>query len=115
MINSGSVTVVVAVIILGVLLFSCYNTSVSYEKFKKEGVRTEAKVLSMEKIGASGTGNTKMKMKLQFESEQGPVTVTAKEYISPQNLIKIMRNNTVFIYYMPRNPKQVFLVPFEME
>ncbi|AFK01395.1 hypothetical protein ES15_3821 [Cronobacter sakazakii ES15] len=56
-----------------------------------------------------------MKMKLQFASEQGPVTVTTKEYISPQNLIKIMRNNTILIYYMPKDPKQVFLVPFEME
>ncbi|ELY3545898.1 hypothetical protein SMX40_004177 [Cronobacter turicensis] len=115
MINSGSVTVVVAVIILGVLLFSCYNTSLCYEKFKKDGVRTEAKILSMEKIGASGTGNTKMRMKLHFESEQGPVTVTAKEYISPQNLIKIMRNNTVLVYYMAKDPKQFFLVPFEIE
>ncbi|ELY4440544.1 hypothetical protein SMZ43_004250, partial [Cronobacter dublinensis] len=58
MINSGSVTVILAIIILGGLLFSCYNTGVSYEKFQKEGIRTEAKILSMEKIGASGTGNT---------------------------------------------------------
>ncbi|ELQ6227219.1 DUF3592 domain-containing protein [Cronobacter sp. EKM101R] len=115
MFNSFESTIIVMVAIMVGIFFYCYKTSLSYEKFKKEGVRTEAKVLSMEKIGASGTGNTKMKMKLQFESEQGPVTVTAKEYISPQNLIKVMRNNTILIYYMPKDPKQVFLVPFEME
>ncbi|ALB65061.1 DUF3592 domain-containing protein [Cronobacter dublinensis] len=113
--GSFEITIIVMVaVIVGMFLY-VYNTGVSYEKFQKEGIRTEAKILSMEKIGASGTGNTKMKMKLQFESEQGPVTVTAKEYISPQNLIKIMRNNTIFIYYMPKDPRQVFLVPFEME
>ncbi|ELQ6221478.1 DUF3592 domain-containing protein [Cronobacter turicensis] len=115
MFNSFESTIIVMVAIMVGIFFYCYKTSLSYEKFKKEGVRTEAKVLSMEKIGASGTGNTKMKMKLQFESEQGPVTVTAKEYISPQNLIKIMRNNTVLVYYMAKDPKQFFLVPFEME
>ncbi|EOL8942823.1 DUF3592 domain-containing protein [Cronobacter dublinensis] len=115
MFGSFEITIIVMVaVIVGMFLY-VYNTGVSYEKFQKEGIRTEAKILSMEKIGASGTGNTKMKMKLQFESEQGPVTVTAKEYISPQNLIKIMRNNTIYIYYMPKDPKQVFLVPFEME
>ncbi|EJG0604924.1 DUF3592 domain-containing protein [Cronobacter sakazakii] len=115
MFNSFESTIIVMGAIMVGIFFYCYKTSLSYEKFKKDGVRTEAKILSMEKIGASGTGNTKMKMKLQFESEQGPVTVTTKEYISPQNLIKIMRNNTILIYYMPKDPKQVFLVPFEME
>ncbi|EKM6459742.1 hypothetical protein PU850_004291, partial [Cronobacter dublinensis] len=86
MFGSFEITIIVMVaVIVGMFLYM-YNTGVSYEKFQKEGIRTEAKILSMKKIGASGTGNTKMKMKLQFESEQGPVTVTAKEYISPQNL-----------------------------
>ncbi|EGT5683497.1 DUF3592 domain-containing protein [Cronobacter turicensis] len=115
MFSSFESTIIVMAAIMVGIFFYCYKTSLSYDKFKKDGVRTEAKILSMEKIGASGTGNTKMKMKLQFESEQGPVTVTTKEYISPQNLIKIMRNNTILIYYMPKDPKQVFLVPFEME
>ncbi|EOW6736696.1 DUF3592 domain-containing protein [Cronobacter dublinensis] len=115
MFGSFEVTIIFMMAVIVGIFFYLYNTGVSYEKFQKEGIRTEAKILSMEKIGASGTGNTKMKMKLQFESEQGPVTVTAKEYISPQNLIKIMRNNTIYIYYMPKDPKQVFLVPFEME
>lgn len=115
MFNSFESTIIVMAAIMVGIFFYCYKTSLSYEKFKKDGVRTEAKILSMEKIGASGTGNTKMKMKLQFESEQGPVTVTTKEYISPQNLIKIMRNNTILIYDMPKDPKQFFLVPFEME
>ncbi|EQA7375230.1 TPA: hypothetical protein ACSQ42_001176 [Klebsiella aerogenes] len=69
----------------------------------------------MEKIGASGGGSTKLKMELSFNTDSGLVTATAKQYISPQNMVKIMRNNTIYIYYMPDNPKELLPTPWEME
>ncbi|AML35295.1 Hypothetical protein EAG7_01549 [Klebsiella aerogenes] len=54
-------------------------------------------------------------MELSFNTDSGLVTATAKQYISPQNMVKIMRNNTIYIYYMPDNPKELLPTPWEME
>lgn len=108
-------TMILASIIICGVVYYCYSTGEKYDKFKKDGVRVEAKVLSMEKVGASGTGNTKMKMILSFESQSGPVQVSVKKILSPQNLIKIMRENTAIIYYMPDDPDSVFVATIEME
>ena len=108
------VTLIIAIVIIIVIAY-CYKTGATYDRFKKDGVRTEARILNMEKIGATGTGNTKLKMDIEFDTDSGQVTTTAKEYISHQNMVKIMRNNTIYIYYMPNNPKEIFLAPFEMK
>ena len=54
-------------------------------------------------------------MDLEFETNNGKVTATAKRFFTPEELIKIMRKNTVFLYYMPEDPQQVYLVPEDME
>ncbi|ANR77099.1 hypothetical protein BBB57_01805 [Kosakonia sacchari] len=99
---------------MGVFLY-CYHTGIVHDKFKKEGIRTEAKILSKEKIGASGTGNTRFRMVVEFTTKNETITVTTKRYFTPEDLIKIMRNNTVVLYYLPQDPQQVFLMPSEME
>ncbi|WP_334644514.1 hypothetical protein [Klebsiella aerogenes] len=108
-------TLILAVLILFGLFLYCYRSGSNYDKFKANGIRTETKILSMEKIGASGGGSTKLKMELSFNTDSGLVTATAKQYISPQNMVKIMRNNTIYIYYMPDNPKELLPTPWEME
>jgi hypothetical protein len=107
-------TIILAILILFGLFLYCYRSGSNYDKFKANGIRTEAKILNMEKIGASGGGSTKLKMELLFTTESGQVTAIAKQYISPQNIAKIMRNNTIYIYYMPENPKKLLPVPWEM-
>ncbi|EKZ5662040.1 hypothetical protein REX01_001183 [Klebsiella aerogenes] len=108
-------TLILAIVILFGLFLYCYRSGSNYDKFKANGIRTEAKILSMEKIGASGGGSTKLKMELSFNTDSGLVTATAKQYIPPQNMVKIMRNNTIYIYYMPDNPKELLPIPWEME
>lgn len=113
--NSPFITIILIVLALvGVFIF-CYQTGVDYEKFKKEGIRTEAKILSKEKIGASGTGNTRFRMVVEFATKNGTVSVTTKRFFTPEDLIKIMRNNTVVLYYLPQDPQQILLMPSEME
>ena len=93
----------------------CYHTGAIYDKFKKEGVRVEAKIVSKVKIGASGSGNTKFRMIVEFPTEDGIVRATAKRFFTPEDLIKVMRNNTVILYYMPHAPQKVLLMPNEMD
>lgn len=102
------------IVCIGILLY-CYHTGIVHDKFKKEGVRTEAKILSKEKIGASGTGNTRFRMVVEFTTKNETITVTTKRYFTPEDLIKIMRNNTVVLYYLPQDPQQVLLMPSEMK
>lgn len=115
MLDSPVVTIsIIFIVCMGVFLY-CYHTGVVHDKFKKEGIRTEAKILSKEKIGASGTGNTRFRMVVEFTTKNETITVTTKRYFTPEDLIRIMRNNTVVLYYLPQDPQQVLLMPSEME
>lgn len=115
MTNSLWLTLLLTAVSIGAVIAYCYNTGASYDKFKKVGIRTEAKINKMEKIGASGTGNTKLRMEITFHTDSGMVTKTVKEYISPQNMVKIMRNDSVYIYYIPGEHDKIFLAPGEMD
>ncbi|ELN2735723.1 TPA: hypothetical protein QDZ66_003610 [Pluralibacter gergoviae] len=115
MTNSLWLTLLLIAVSIGAVIAYCYNTGASYDKFKKEGIRTEAKINKMEKIGASGTGNTKLRMEITFHTNSGLVTKTVKEYISPQNMVKIMKNHSVYIYYMENNHDEIFLATGEMD
>ncbi|MDM9618670.1 DUF3592 domain-containing protein [Kosakonia cowanii] len=113
--NSYFTTIIGIVIFCAGVIAYCYHTGTIYDKFKKEGARVEAKIISKEKIGASGTGNTKFRMIVEFPTEDGIVRATAKRFFTPEDLIKVMRNNTVILYYMPHAPQKILLMPNEME
>lgn len=115
MLSSHFITIIALFIACAVVIAYCYHTGAIFDKFKKEGVRVEAKIISKEKIGASGTGNTKFRMIVEFPTEDGIVRATAKRFFTPEDLIKVMRNNTVILYYMPHAPQKVLLMPNEME
>jgi hypothetical protein len=115
LLNSSFITLIgVVIACVGVIAY-CYHTGAIYDKFKKEGIRVEAKIISKETIGASGTGNTKFRMIVEFPTEDGIVRATAKRFFTPEDLIKVMRNNTVILYYMPHASQKVLLMPKEME
>lgn len=115
MLNSLFITIIgIVIACVGVIAY-CYHTGAIYDKFKKEGVRVEAKIISKEKIGASGSGNTKFRMIVEFPTEDGIVRATAKRFFTPEDLIKVMRNNAVILYYMPHAPHKLLLMPNEME
>lgn len=113
--NSYFTTIIGIVIFCAGVIAYCYHTGTIYDKFKKEGARVEAKIISKETIGASGTGNTKFRMIVEFPTEDGIVRATAKRFFTPEDLIKVMRNNTVILYYMPHASQKVLLMPKEME
>lgn len=115
MLNSSFITLIGFVIACVGVIAYCYHTGAIYDKFKKEGVRVEGKIISKEKIGASGTGNTKFRMIVEFPTEDGIVRATAKRFFTPEDLIKVMRNNTVILYYIPHAPQKVLLMPKDMD
>ncbi|MDF7760294.1 hypothetical protein PU683_12230 [Kosakonia cowanii] len=98
-----------------IVLVVCCITDEDYNKYRKEGVKTEAKIINKEKIGASGSGNTRFRMLVEFATKDGVARVTAKRFFTPEELIKIMRRNTVVLYYMPQVPQRIVMIPFEME
>lgn len=101
MLDSPFITIIALVIACTGVIAYCYHTGATYDKFKKVGVRVEAKIISKEKIGSSGTGNTKFRMVVEFATMDGVVKETPKKYFTPEELIKVMMNNTVILYYMP--------------
>lgn len=115
MLDSPFITIIALVIACVGVIAYCYHTGATYDEFKKVGVRVEAKIISKETIGASGTGNTKFRMIVEFPTEDGIVRATAKRFFTPEDLIKVMRNNTVILYYMPHASQKVLLMPKEME
>lgn len=54
-------------------------------------------------------------MDLEFATKDGIVKTSTKYFFTPEDLIKIMRKNTVVLYYLPEDSKQVYLVPEDME
>lgn len=114
MLDSPFIAIIAIVIACAGVIAYCYHTGATYDKFKKDGVRVETKIISKEKIGASDTGNTKFRMVVEFATMDEVVKATAKKYFTPEDLIKVMRNNTIILYYMPHDPKKVLLMPCEM-
>ena len=45
----------------------------------------------------------------------GIVVTYARRFITPEEMVKIGRKNTVFLYYLPGAPEKVYLVPGDME
>lgn len=105
----------ILIIVLVSAVYFCVHTGRNYDAHKKNGVKVEAKIINMQKIGATRTGNTRFKLTLQYQTEDKFTEVTTSTTVSPQNLIKIMRKNTVILYYLPEKPESVFLAPWEME
>jgi len=104
-------SIAVGVLIISWLFYGIIKTGKDDDQFRAKGVKVEAKIVNKEKIGVSGTGNMRFKVEVEFETPSGIVRAHAKRYFTPENLIKIMRKNTVELYYMPENPAQVYLVP----
>lgn len=85
------------------------------DRFRAKGIKVEARIIDKKKIGVSGTGNIKFKVKVAFETKDGVIRAEAKRYFTPEDLIKVMRDNTVQLFYLPENPQQIYLVSQDME
>lgn len=108
-------SIALSVIVIGWMACSVIKTGVDDTKFRAKGVKTEARIINKKNIGVSGTGNMRFKMELEFETTNGTTRAWVNRFFTPEELIKIMRKNTVLLYYLPENPKKVFLVPGDME
>ena len=101
-----------SVIVIGWMAYSIIKTGVDDTKFRAKGVKAEARIINKKNIGVSGTGNMRFEIELEFETKNGSVRARVKRFFTPE---EIMRKNTVLLYYLPENPKKVFLVPGDME
>lgn len=108
-------SIIITVLVILWLLYQVAKTGRKDDKFRAHGIKTEAKIVDKQGFGASGTGNMKLKLKVEFETESGIIRTQAKRFFTPEELIKIMRNNTVSLYYLPEDPRRVYLVPQDMD
>ncbi len=106
--------IVIGLLSVVVILFIAHLKAGQYENVKTTGIRVEAKIVSMEKVGASGTGNTQFKMRLEFATSEGIKSVTRREFLTPLNLIKVERNKTIPLYYLAQNPDKVWVATNEL-
>lgn len=115
MLNSMLWPAFITILILGWFLYSIMKSGNNDEKFRKEGIKVEAKIISKQHISTSGSGNMKFKFELKFMTPDGFVVTYARHFITPEEMVKIGRKNTVCLYYLPGAPEKVYLVPGDME
>ena len=113
--NSTVWSIIISVLFVGWLVYSVFKAGVDDDKFRTKGIKVEAKILGKRDISSSGTGNTKYKIDLEFQTKNGVIRTHTRYFFTPEELIKIMRKNTVLLYYLPQDPRQVYLVPEDME
>lgn len=113
--NSTVWSIVITVLVIGWLIYGIIKTGSDDDKFRAKGIKVEARIIDKKNIGVSGTGNMKFKVEVEFETKDGVVRAQAKRYFTPEDLIKVMRKNTVQLFYLPENPQQIYLVPQDME
>lgn len=113
--NSSLWSLGLSAVIIGWLVYVIRKSGRDSSLFRKKGIKAEARIVSKITIGASGTGNTKFKITVEFDTAYGAKTASVKRFFTPEEVVKIMRNNTVSLYYLPENPQKVFLTPDEME
>lgn len=113
--NSTLWSIALSIVFLGWMVYWVMKTGNDDAKFRAKGIKTEARITNKKNIGVSGTGNMRFKVDLEFATKDGIVKTSTKYFFTPEDLIKIMRKNTVVLYYLPEDSKQVYLVPEDME
>ena len=104
-----------SVLLIVWVIYIVFKAGSDDKKYRAEGIKIEAKIINKKNIGASGTGNMKFYMELEFPTNDGIVITHAKRFFTPEDMVKILRNNTVALYYLPEDPEKVYLVPGDME
>ncbi|ENZ7913081.1 hypothetical protein ACG99R_003131 [Klebsiella aerogenes] len=113
--NSTMWSIFITILVVGWFLYSIMKSGSNDEKFRKEGIKVEAKIISKQHISTSGTGNMKFDFELEFMTPDGVVVTHGRRFITPEEMAKIGRKNTVCLYYLPGTPEKVYLVPGDME
>ncbi|KGB08301.1 hypothetical protein [Klebsiella aerogenes] len=89
----------ITILVFGWFLYSIMKSGNNDEKFRKEGIKVEAKIISKQHISTSGTGNMKLDFEFEFEFmiPDGVVVTYARRFITPEEMVKIGRK-IQFVY-----------------
>lgn len=113
--DSSMWSIVIIVLFIVWIIYGIMKAGYDDDRFRAKGIKVEARIIDKKNIGVSGTGNIKFKVQLEFETKDCVIKAQAKRYFTPEDLIKVMRKNTVQLFYLPENPQQIYLVPQDME
>ncbi|MDT3665961.1 hypothetical protein ROK90_08020 [Cronobacter dublinensis] len=78
------------------------------------GIKTEAKIISMKESGRSNGGNIRFIMTVEFQTKNGIVTTTAKQFLSITDLLYVKENKTIPVWYDKENPQRIFIAPVDI-
>ncbi|ELQ6169911.1 hypothetical protein R2294_001250 [Cronobacter dublinensis] len=78
------------------------------------GIKTEANIISMKESGRSNGGNIRFTMTVEFQTENGTVNTTAKQFLSITHLIYVKEHKTIPIWYDKENPQRILISPMDI-
>ncbi|QKJ85809.1 hypothetical protein PMPD1_0838 [Paramixta manurensis] len=99
----------VSVVAAGIAIALCFWTGNVYDEFKKNGIKTLAKVIDIRELSTSGS--IKCEFLLEFQTVSGEIKRIKKtKYVSMLVLARIDRDKQVEIYYKPNNFKKIWII-----
>ncbi|ANR77098.1 hypothetical protein BBB57_01795 [Kosakonia sacchari] len=93
------------------LIYLVFHTGMAHDDFKKNGIRTIAKINNIKQISTSGTGSPKCVFMLSFTTQDGQeITLEKTQVVSVLDMMPLERERKVNIYYKKENLKKVWLI-----
>ncbi|EOI3485941.1 DUF3592 domain-containing protein [Cronobacter malonaticus] len=105
-----AVGVVSAFFVLWFILFVVFKDDELYGT----GIKVDAKIVSMKEIGRSNGGNVRFKMIVEFQTGNGTVQTTAKQFLSATDLIYVKEHKTIPVWYDKENPQRILISPVDI-
>lgn len=78
------------------------------------GIKVEAKIINMKESGRSNGGNIRFTMTVEFQTENGTVNTTAKQFLSITDLVYVKEHKTIPIWYDKENPQRILISPMDI-
>ncbi|WOZ79307.1 hypothetical protein [Kosakonia sacchari] len=93
------------------LIYLVFHTGMVHDDFKKNGIRTVAKINNIKQTSTSGTGSPKCVFTLSFTTQDGQeITLEKTQVVTVLDMMPLERERKVDIYYKKENPKKIWLI-----
>ncbi|WP_336295780.1 hypothetical protein [Cronobacter dublinensis] len=83
-------------------------------QLRENGVKAEATIISMKEIGRSDGGNIRFIFTVKFETQQGIISATGKQFLSAMDLIYVKEHKTIPIWYDKEKPEKILISPVDI-
>jgi len=107
----GNIGLILSIAAPCFLIYLVFHTGAVHDDFKKNGIRTVAKITNIKQISTSGTGAPKCIFTLSYTTQDNKDVITEKtQVVSVLDMMPLERERKVQIYYKKENPRKVWLI-----